>query len=293
MKTGQRARALSHRLLFRMSAATILPAAAVLVAIVGANAWRKYAAMVDDARDRLALRAQALANWVESRNAEGVETARVLAVAQARVFGRREDASALVRSLLESTPSITGMCTGYEPDADGNDATGIPEGGTGPDGRLLVYWFRDWSRGNAITLKPLTALEEDYYQGPKRTWERTRTVERVVTEPYDYEGKVMVTYSAPIIVDGKFAGIACADRALEDLQAEVLARADAADADIFLVSRGGRLVAACDGTGRTYASDPDQWRMRSIDETPLGAVYRRLAEGGARASWRSWRTRRR
>jgi methyl-accepting chemotaxis protein WspA len=60
----------------------------------------------------------------------------------------------------------------------------------------------------------------------------------------------------------------------------VLARADSADADIFLVSRGGRLVAACDGTGRTYASDPDQWRMRSIDETPLGAVYRRLAEGG-------------
>jgi methyl-accepting chemotaxis protein WspA len=102
----------------------------------------------------------------------------------------------------------------------------------------------------------------------------------VVTEPYDYEGKVMVTYSAPIVVDGEFAGIACADRALEDLQSEVLARADAADSDIFLVSRGGRVVAACDGSGRTYASDPDVWRMRSIDETPLGAVYRRLSEGG-------------
>jgi methyl-accepting chemotaxis protein len=280
MTTGQRARALTHRLLFRMSAATILPAAAVLVAIVAVNAWRKYDSMVADARERLALSAQSMANWVESRNAEGTETARVLAVAQGRLFGRREEASQLVRALLEATPSITGMCTGYEPNADGNDATGTPEGGTGPDGRLLVYWFRDWNRGNALTLKPLTAMEEDYYQVPKRTWERSRTIERVVTEPYDYEGKVMVTYSAPIVVDGEFAGIACADRALEDLQSEVLARADAADSDIFLVSRGGRVVAACDGSGRTYASDPDVWRMRSIDETPLGAVYRRLSEGG-------------
>ncbi|MFM8783800.1 MAG: methyl-accepting chemotaxis protein, partial [Phycisphaerales bacterium] len=40
------------------------------------------------------------------------------------------------------------------------------------------------------------------------------------------------------------------------------------------------MVAACDGSGRNYASDPDGWRMRSIDETPLGAIYRRLAEGG-------------
>ncbi|MFM9144641.1 MAG: hypothetical protein ACKORL_04545, partial [Phycisphaerales bacterium] len=280
MTTGQRARALSHRLLFRMSAATILPAAAVLVAIVAVNAWRKYGSMVSEAREQLALRAQSLANWVESRNAEGVETARVLSVAQARLFGRREEASGLVRALLEATPSITGMCTGYEPNADGNDASMVPEGGVGPDGRLLVYWFRDWNRGNALALKPLTAMEEDYYQVPKRTWERSRTVERVVTEPYDYEGKVMVTYSAPIIVDGKFTGIACADRALEDLQSEVLARADTADSDIFLVSRGGRVVAACDGSGRSYASDPDGWRMRSIDETPLGAVYRRLAEGG-------------
>ncbi len=280
MTTGQRARALTHRLLFRMSAATILPAAAVLVAIVAVNAWRKYGSMVSEAREQLALRAQSLANWVESRNAEGAETARVLSIAQAGLFGRREEASALVRALLEATPSITGMCTGYEPNADGNDAGAVPEGGVGPDGRMLVYWFRDWNRGNALTLKPLTAMEEDYYQGPKRTWERSRTVERAVTEPYDYEGKVMVTYSAPIIVDGKFAGIACADRALEDLQAEVLARADTADSDIFLVSRGGRVVAACDGSGRSYASDPDGWRMRSIDETPLGAVYRRLAEGG-------------
>ncbi|MFM8874112.1 MAG: cache domain-containing protein, partial [Phycisphaerales bacterium] len=210
MTTGQRARALSHRLLFRMSAATILPAAAVLVAIVAVNAWRKYGSMVSEAREQLALRAQSLANWVESRNAEGVETARVLSVAQARLFSRREEASALVRALLEATPSITGMCTGYEPNADGNDASMVPEGGVGPDGRLLVYWFRDWNRGNALMLKPLTSLEEDYYQAPKRTWERSRTVERVVTEPYDYEGKVMVTYSAPIIVDGKFTGIACA-----------------------------------------------------------------------------------
>ena len=181
MTTGQRARALTHRLLFRMSAATILPAAAVLVAIVAVNAWRKYGSMVSEAREQLALRAQSLANWVESRNAEGVETARVLSVAQARLFGRREEASGLVRALLEATPSITGMCTGYEPNADGNDASMAPEGGVGPDGRLLIYWFRDWNRGNALSLKPLTAMEEDYYQVPKRTWERSRAVERGVT----------------------------------------------------------------------------------------------------------------
>ncbi|MEY4225584.1 MAG: hypothetical protein RL190_341, partial [Actinomycetota bacterium] len=279
MTSGPRTRTFTQGLLARMVLATIVPATAVLLALVGTNAVRKYHLMVDNAKEQLALRAEGLAGWVETMNSSGIETAKSFALSQRAMFGRREMASDAARALLEASPQFTGMCAGYEPNADGNDASMVPAGGVGPDGRFLVYWFRDWTKGDAIGIKPLTGMEEqEYYVAPERNWRQRKAIERLVTQPYDYEGKVMVSYCWPIVIDGEFKGTVCCDHALADLQAEVDKRAELDDVDIFLVTSEGNVVVASDGTGRGYASDPNGWRMQPVDRTPMAAVFRRYIQ---------------
>jgi methyl-accepting chemotaxis protein len=70
----------------------------------------------------------------------------------------------------------------------------------------------------------------------------------MVTEPYDYEGKLMVEHSFPIVIGGAFTGIASVDQALDDLVAELAAlkqREQAAGwhVEIFVISRLGRVIA--------------------------------------------------
>ena len=279
MTSGPRTRTFTQGLLARMVLATIVPATLVLLALVGTNALRKYHLMVDNAKEQLALRAEGLAGWVETMNASGMESAKSLAMAQTAMFGKRQMASDAMRALLEASPQFTGVCSGYEPNADGNDTSMVPENGVGPDGRFLVYWFRDWTKGDAISAKPLTGMEEqEYYVTPERNWRQRKVIERLVTQPYDYEGKVMVSYCWPIIIDGEFKGTVCCDHALADLQAEVEKRAELDDVDIFLVTSEGNVVVASDGTGRQYASDPNGWRMMSVDKTPMTGVFRRFIQ---------------
>jgi len=279
MDSGPRTRTFTHGLLARMVLATIVPATVVLLALVGTNAWRKYGLMVDNAKEQLALRAEGLAGWVETMNASGMEVAKALALTQTTMFGKRELATESVRALLEAYPQFTGMCSGYEPNADGNDASMVPAGAVGPDGRFLVYWFRDWTKNEAIGLKPLSGMEEqEYYVAPERNWRQRKSIERLVTQPYDYEGKVIVSYCWPLVIDGDFKGVVCCDHSLADLQAEVDKRADLDDVDIFLVTSEGNVVVASDGTGRPYASDPNGWRMTPADRTPMASVFRRYVQ---------------
>ena len=71
----------------------------------------------------------------------------------------------------------------------------------------------------------------------------------MVTEPYDYEGKFMVEQTYPIMIDGKFAGVAGVDRALDqltkDLEAIKVRQKEAGwNIDIILVSRLGSVIAS-------------------------------------------------
>ena len=280
MRHGDQSRRFRDGLLGKMVTATIVPATIVLVVIVGLGIWRRQEAMVDAAKEQIALRAEGLAGWIDTMNTSGLEMARTLATAQSEAFGRRDEASRLARRMLEASPQMTGIGTGYEPNADGQDASMVPAGGVGPDGRMLAYWFRDWSKGGTIALKPLSGMDTDeYYMRPKENWTKRRVVERMVTEPYDYEGKVMVSYCWPIMVAGDFKGVTCVDHALEDLQAELEKRAIADGVDIFVVTPKGTVVVAADGTRREYSGDPSEWKMLPVERTALGSVLRRFVDG--------------
>ncbi|MDA0803003.1 MAG: methyl-accepting chemotaxis protein [Planctomycetota bacterium] len=276
-----RQRAFHRSLLGKLLLASLAPTIVVMLAVAGVAAWDTYNRTLDDAKDILEWEARSLASWVEADIARNFQVSRSLAASQMEAggfFGSREATLRLGRAALEAAPQITGIGIGYEPNADGNDASMVPAGAIDEDGRMLAYWFRDWKNGNAIGLKALTGMDSDmWYQLPLENWTKRHDASTILTEPYAYEGKLMVENMTPIIRDGAFVGVIGADRALEDLQVEIDRQAAELDVDIVVVTGRGRVVVASDGTDRTYGVPLRDWRTVQVAETAYGPIWGELS----------------
>ncbi len=273
----------------RLLLLAIVPAAAILATVMVINFLRMRALMLEFGQEILLDRVQAIATTIDRDTTEAVTTARVMATAAENgLLSSRSDALRFTRDVLESAPAFTGAYFGYEPDADGRDAQGITPGagGTpnvpaealGKGGRFLPYWYRDRTDSSQIRLKPLTGLEGLFYEGCRRRFLDPRQIDKgMVTEPYDYEGQLMVEQTFPIVVDGEFRGVAGVDRGLDRIGTELEGIKQAQtrmgwSPEIFLVSRGTeatgpngpRIIA-------TTLKTPDL-RARPIEDTPYAAI---------------------
>ncbi len=271
-----------HRsLLGKLLLASLAPTVVVMLAVAGFAAWDNYCRTLEDSKDILDWEAKSLASWVESDIARNFQVSRSLAASQSEsggFFGDRQSTLRLGRAALEAAPQITGIGIAYEPDADGHDDSLLPVGGVDENGRMLVYWFRDWKNGNTIGLKPLTGMDTDlWYQLPLENWSKRHDSSTILTEPYSYEGKLMVENMTPIIRDGVFVGVIGADRALDDLQLEIDRRAGELDVDIVLVTGRGRVVVASDGTDREYTVPLQEWRTVQVADTAYGPIWDQLS----------------
>ena len=94
----------------------------------------------------------------------------------------------------------------------------------------------------------------------------------------------MVSHTYPIVRDGKFLGISGVDRGLDVLAGTAHDIKARLGADVFILSAGGRFIAATtDGAGGVAAAAPLQ--MREVAGTayaPLAARWRSGVGGGRR-----------
>lgn len=120
----------------------------------------------------------------------------------------RNEVNNILKNVLETYPSLTGVYVGYEPDAfDGNDNEYINTPYHDSTGRFVPYWN---TIQGTIEVEPLVDYDtQDYYQLPEITHEN------IVTEPYYYQGIFMVSYDIPIFKEGDFVGIAGVDVSLD------------------------------------------------------------------------------
>ena len=277
MQKPEQSRPILNSLMGRMVLTSIVPATLVIAAIVGVNAYRKYELLLESAKGRLVLQAEGLATWVEASNQRTLATATALCASGTELFGQREASMGVQRSILESNPWVTGAAIGYEPGADGNDAAWAGKPLCTEAGRFLPYVFRDWKAGRRVGWKILSGYETDeWYQGPLARFRKDRNAEAFITEPYDYEGILIITGAAPIVRDGKVQGVISIDVELATIQEEVNRRASALGVDIYLVTQAERIVVASDGSGREFASDPSGWGMKMLDQVPAGPALRRF-----------------
>ncbi|MFH1136708.1 MAG: methyl-accepting chemotaxis protein [Pseudomonadota bacterium] len=147
----------------------------------------------------------------------------------------REQVNGMLQELLLKNPGFLGTYTLWEPNAfDGRDEQFVGRPGHDQTGRYIPYFTRG-ADGRPV-LEPLLDYEKegagDYYQLPKKSGREC------IIDPYIYpiQGKdvLLTSLVVPIMLNGKFHGIAGIDIALEFLQKA------ADEADIF--NGSGRLI---------------------------------------------------
>ncbi len=223
---------------------------------------------------------------VMGRLDDGLMAAEQLSIVAGALKGMgtsREDAVRLLEHYIVENSEFGGAWFVFEPDAfDGRDseyAVGGAKGGSlrgvAADGRFAPYWNR---------FSGSLALEEcvDYEGGSASAYYTTPLSTGIpyVTEPTSYAiaGKdtVVVSFCAPVMVDGRAVGVAGLDFSLESLNAFVATIKPLGLGYAFLLSDSGTIVAHPDASivGKSYASVVDEAAQARIrDSYTQGWVY--------------------
>ena len=141
---------------------------------------------------------------------------------------RRDAFNGVLLSVLQRNPLFNGTYSAWEPDAlDGRDGEfrNRRESGTDATGRFIPYWNRD--QNGRIAMQPLVeydsrerhpngVMKGGWYIGPKENG-RESVLDPL---PYIVQGKqvFLATLSVPVVIDGKFRGVAGADFNLDFVQ---------------------------------------------------------------------------
>ena len=147
----------------------------------------------------------------------------------------RDEVNDILREVLIDNPNLIGTYTGFEPNAfDGKDAEYAGTEGYDSTGRLVPYWNKI---GGTMFVEPLIDYEtSDYYQLPKQL------EQEVLTEPYLYQGELIVSYVSPIIREDEFVGIGGVDVSLNYID-EIVSNVTAFEAGYaFTTSNTGILL---------------------------------------------------
>ncbi|RBA54250.1 chemotaxis protein [Stutzerimonas zhaodongensis] len=206
------------------------------------------------------------AGEIRSEFTEALEAARVMATTFA--VGKsnpadsgglqigRDEVNAVLLNVLKRYPDFNGTYSCWEPNAiDGQDAlfTGGLNGNNAQTGRFTPYWTR--GADGKIDVQPLVeydtqdthpngVLKGGWYIGP-----RDNLKESVLGPlPYIVQGKQvwLATLSVPIIVDGRFMGVAGTDYNLDFVQKiseEVSRKLFDGQGEVAIISDQGLIVA--------------------------------------------------
>ena len=195
--------------------------------------------LVDDQTKQILLnRAASEAHSIKAELEVGFDAARNMAHAFAvladdknggtSVAERRAQLNAVLRNVLVQNPAFNGTYSAWEPNGlDGNDIAFKDHRDDGSDatGRFLPYWTR--GADGKIGIQPLVEYDSNaqhpnglvkgaWYINPSKTGK-----ENILGPlPYIVQGKpvFLATMSVPVVIDGKFRGVAGADYNLDFVQ---------------------------------------------------------------------------
>ena len=209
---------------FRLSLWVGLVVVALSAVIIGYFARVTRSESAENARSHMLATARQEARAFQRPMNRAMDVARTLAQGIAAEkesghSGSRESTNILLRRILEANPAFLATFTLWEPNAfDGQDAHYAGTAGHDGTGRFIPYWNR--GQDGAIQCEPITSYETpgtgDFYLVPRKT------LREVVVDPYMYpvrgEPVFITSLVAPIVIKGRFNGIAGVDYRLDFLQ---------------------------------------------------------------------------
>lgn len=183
---------------------------AVTIAFVS---FRTGKAAEDEAMDKAKEIANRYGNSVQAEIEIGMDTVRAIArafegIKKSGIVADRKMMDAIIAQVLQDNSDIIGMSSCWEPNAlDGldNEFAGTPNHDS--TGRYIPYFYKDGSDIQSAALEVYDS--EEWYTLPRDSGNET------ITDPFIYrigsEDILMTTLSAPIKINGRFAGIVTAD----------------------------------------------------------------------------------
>jgi methyl-accepting chemotaxis protein len=185
----------------------------------------------------------------------------------------REQLDAMARQVLDLHPEFIGTYSIWEPNAlDGKDAEYVNKTPAyDATGRYISYWNRG---SGQIAVEALLDYEKaganDWYDIPRKTQKDA------LIEPYIYPvaGKdvLMTTLASPILVQGKFVGIAGSDMPLQTLSERLSKMQPVPGSQVALLSNGGLYVAAPDA--KLLTKKAEDLPADALDHIAKGQTYR-------------------
>lgn len=203
---------------------------------------------------------------IERNNTIAVTLVKTLALSQENgLFGKRTETVRLVHQTAASYQRFFDAYVIYEPNADGQDHLFRNVPGSDRHGRFNATVNN--VDGKQVLVTGVDMESSLYYQGVKEKLLSGAAEPYMITEPYIYQGTMMVEHTYPIVINGRFAGVAGADRTLTYLTDYLAGLKPYHSADFILLSRlGGVICATMDPTLNT----------RKLTETPYGEVLERF-----------------
>jgi methyl-accepting chemotaxis protein len=217
----------------------------------------------DQAKDaryaEMAQAAAAQAGRFDATQRGYVATAKGLAAAvEAVTGGDRDGVIRIARRVIDRNPELDGAFVGFQPNAfDGRDAEHVNAPGSDGQGHFVPYWNK---LSGPLRLDPAKDVySADYWA------ETIQTGKTQVVEPFEYEGSLMTTFTAPIKRDGQIVGLASVDLSLLAANNQTSVKLLKTGYG-FLVSRGGVFVTAPDSKliGKKTLAQVAQERRNSV-----------------------------
>jgi len=248
----------------KLAVPIILIAVLVLGTMTFLMAMKGHETARQDATDKTVATARASAMEMRLEVEHGLDISRnvahILESYKKNGHTSRADVAEALREILVKNKFLIGSWTGWEPNAwDGKDSDYVNAQGHDASGRFVPY--ANWEGGKA-SLTPLLGYnnpgEGDYYLVPKARLKET------MVEPYLYpiDGVQVLMTSAvvPIVMDGKFLGVAGVDLPLKELQKKVATIKPFETSQAFLVTSKGN-----------YVSHPDEKLITKEAQYPFDA----------------------
>jgi signal transduction histidine kinase/CheY-like chemotaxis protein len=268
----------THSLLGRMLLLGVVPTVLILLVIIIFSARQNYSSALAANEVLLKSIAGIVSREIERGNTRAVVATKIMAHAQENgLFGNRVKSTAYAQKVLTEFPEFTGAYFGYEPNADQNDQTylqseeinTLPQQSIDQNGRFIPYWYRGKTQQDKseIYLENLVDMETSlYYQGNKEQFLKNTASMPMITEPYIYEGKLIMEYTYPIVIDGEFKGVAGVDRSLTAILEFIQQIKNREEIDIFLISRMGNFISAT-------SNAQDQLITKAISNTDYRELF--------------------
>ncbi len=266
-----------------------LPSAIVMLLIVGLGNRHSMNQFRDDQEELMRITAAEIAFGFDTDNESTLELATMLARSQETgMYGKLPETVALLNALLSSTSGVIAAYVDYEPSAiPSAQPTPVIPGAFNAAGRFCPYAWKDWKNGDSIILKPSIDQETSlWFAGLRKEFERTGSREARITEPYVYEGQMMIEQTCPIIIDDKFVGIGGADRSLKSIDQHLRTVCKNIDVEGFLISSGREtpgfekspafIAATTDEVRSDEANTNGILRTHTLESSPYAALFGKM-----------------